>query len=343
MVYTTGWNRCAKTKGPVMMKHSLIYSLVSLCSMLPFISGARAQCTPVVYAFRHAEDFGRNLTLVGRQHAALYPAMVANFGASHDYCPVGYVYSMYEINPNGKPGTNNPFQTAQPLAAFVCGDAAFSAGLDPYTTCVGSASEPRTSLASVNGGGNLYEYLGIEGAPRTTELSASGSQLRDELLQHAGDGSSSAIFWSSQGLSVLGQAIVPGFTGIPGCSRLPTQKNCEKLIAPRNAAYIFAFNGSAFKPPDNVTQYVQCFNVHITDFSTPPVLDGPAPPEPIGPGPTTYYCGNGIDRTGNLPWTSGEGLAQTFQYLDLLLGKICDTSKGRLIETGPRGYYGYCQ
>ena len=328
------------------MKHSLIYSLVSVCSLLLFISGARAQCTPVVYAFRHAEDFGRNLTLVGRQHASLYPAMVASFGTSHKYCPVGYVYSMYEVNPDGNAGTNNPFQTAQPLAAFVCGDAAFFAGLDPYTTCLGSASEPHTALASVNGGGNLYEYLGIKGAPQTTQPSASGSQLRDELIQHASDGFSSAIFWSSQGLNVLGQAIVPGFTGIPGCSTLPAKNTCKDLKAPRNAAYVFVFNGNGFEPPDSVTQYVQCFNVHITDFTTPPKLVGPAPSEPVGPGPATYYCGNGIDDTGtgNLPWTSGEGLAQTFQYLDLLLGKICDTSKSAdLIETGPRGYYGYCQ
>lgn len=216
-------------------KYILIYSLLYFCaSLLVFTSSASAQtaCTPVVYAFRHAEDSGRNLTLVGRQHASLYPAMVAGFGTSHDYCPVGYVYSMYEMNPDGSAGTNNPFQTAQPLAAFICGEAAFFAGLDPYTTCLGSASEPHTALASANGGGNLYEYLAIEGAPRTTQPSATGSQLRDELVQHAGEGFSSAIFWSSQGLNVLGQAIAPGFTGIPGCSTLPL-KTAARTSKPR--------------------------------------------------------------------------------------------------------------
>lgn len=316
--------------------------LILFVSLFGFTSSAAgASCTPVVYAFRHAEDFGVNLTLVGRQHADLYPGMVGSFGDAHKYCPVGFVYSMYEINPDGKPGTNNPFQTAQPLANFVCGTAAFFAGLDPYTTCAGSASEPHTALASANGGGNLYEFLGVPGAPPTTKVSASSSQLRDELIQHADDGSSSAIFWSSQGLNILGQAIVPGFTGIPGCSKLPAADTCKDLKAPRNAAFVFVFNGSAFEPPGSVTQYVQCFNVHVTEFSTPPKLDGPAPAAPIGPGPTTYYCGNGIDGTGNLPFTSGEGLAQTFKYLDLLLGKICDTSK--LLKAGPRGYYGYCQ
>jgi len=330
----------------VTRKYTLIYSLLFFYgSLLSIISSANAQtpCTPVVYAFRHAEDFDRNLTLVGRQHASLYPAMVASFGTSHDYCPVGYVYSMYEVNPDGSAGTNNPFQTAQPLAAFVCGDAAFFAGLDPYTACLGSASEPHTALAPANGGGNLYEYLGIAGSKPTTQPSASGSQLRAELIQNAGNGFSSAIFWSSQGLNVLGQAIVPGFTAIPGCSTLPAKDTCKDLKAPRNAAYVFAFDGSVFQPQDDVTQYVQCFNVHVTDFTKPPKLDGPAPPAPIGPGPTTYYCGNGFDDTGtgNLPWTSGEGLAQSFKYLDLLLGKICDRSN--LIETGPKGYYGYCR
>jgi hypothetical protein len=75
-----------------------------------------------------------------------------------------------------------------------------------YTTCGGTASEPHTALAPANGRGNLYEYLGLEGAARTTKVSASSSQFLDELQRHAGDGSSSAIFWSSQGLNALGQS-----------------------------------------------------------------------------------------------------------------------------------------
>ena len=108
----------------VTKKYTLIFSLLFFCgSLLSFISSAAAQpCTPVVYAFRHAEDFGRNLTLVGRQHADLYTAMVDGFGAAQNYCPVGYVYSMYYTNPDGSGGTNNPFQTAQPLANSACID-----------------------------------------------------------------------------------------------------------------------------------------------------------------------------------------------------------------------------
>jgi hypothetical protein len=62
----------------VTRKYTLIYSLLFFCgSLLSFISSASAQaCTPVVYAFRHAEDLeapGNGLTLVGQQHAFLYP------------------------------------------------------------------------------------------------------------------------------------------------------------------------------------------------------------------------------------------------------------------------------
>jgi len=254
---------------------------------------------------------------------------------------------MYEFNADGNPGTNNPFQTAQPLAAFVCGDAAFFAGLDPFSTCAGSASEPRTALASANGGGHLYEYLAVEGEPKTKEPSATSSQLRDELIQHAGEDFSSAIFWSSQGLNVLGQAIADNpVVDIPGCSVPPKpDTDCpdDKGKPPRNAAYVFVFNGSnkSFDLIVPDSRYVQCFNVHVTDFTYPPKLDGPNPPEPIGPGPTTYYCGNGNDGTGSLPWTSGKDLGQTFDNLDLLLAKICDTAN--LVKASPRGYYGYCQ
>jgi hypothetical protein len=117
----------------------------------------RKHVTPVVYAFRHAEDFKTNLTLVGRQHADLYPAMVDSFGAARNYCPVGFVYSMYETNPDGSPGTNNPFQTAQPLADSACIDRVLPkciletmhVGDCIGTLCSGSATQP--SIYGVSG------------------------------------------------------------------------------------------------------------------------------------------------------------------------------------------------
>ncbi len=333
-------------------KYTLICSLLFICgSLLSFISSANAQaCTPVVYAFRHAEDFGTNLTLVGRQHADLYPAMVASFEAAHNYCPVAYVYSMYQTNPDGRPGTNNPFETAEPLANVACYNLAFYTNNSPSITCSSKSDfEPITALLD---GGKLYEYLRATEAEAKAGYSATATQLLDELKKRAraGGGLSSAIFWSSQGLNVLGQAIVLGFTGIPGCS-VPPSPGCAELKAPRNAAYVFVFNGSAFEAPDDITQYVQCFDVQIKKFCipgtphpTPPTLEGPPT---VATGETRYWCGNGVDGTGNLPATSDltpkceQTLPSTFNNLDLLQGKICDTSK--LIATGPRGYYGYCQ
>jgi hypothetical protein len=310
-------------------KTTAIYLLLFFCgSLLSFISSAPAQaCTPVVYAFRHAEDLEspkNGLTMVGQQHAFLYPAMVADFGAANDYCPVAFVYSTYDINPDKGPGTNNPYETARPLAVAACYNFP-NVSSQSLATC---NFFPRTALED---GGKLYEYLGAGKSEQETPpagVSATGPQLLKELTGRALTGDVSiAIFWTSQGLNVLGQAIAPGFTGIPGCSKLPPTDECKKLKAPRNAAYVFEFNGTGFEPPDAITQYVQCFNVH-TDFAA-------SPSKLAGPSGTTYCCGNENDGTGSLPSISEQ------QGLDSLLGKICDTSK--LLDTGPRGYYGYCQ
>jgi hypothetical protein len=310
----------ADTDGETMVtrKYILIYLLIFFCgSLLSFISSASAQtpCTPVVYAFRHAEDLGRNLTELGQRHADLYIEMLGagGFGSAHNYCPVGYVYSTYNINPDGTLGTNNPLETAQPVAIAAC---------TALGSCTGSEPRMRTAL-----GKYLYEYLGAERAPKTCKkcpASAEGSDLRAELIADASGGWSSAIFWTSQGLNILGQAIVPGFTDIPGCSTLPPKDSCKDLKAPRNAAYVFVFNGSDFEPPDFITQYVQCFNVHINFVVSKSKL--------VGPEGTTYYCGNGEGRTGNLPEIGEANLTQ-------LEGKICDTSGLK----GEYGYYGSCQ
>jgi hypothetical protein len=310
-------------------KTTLIYSLAFLCANLPsLIASAPAQaCTPVVYAFRHAEDLEKpqnGLTLAGQQHADLYPAMVADFGAANDYCPVAFVYSTYDINPDKGQGTHNPYETARPLAIAACYNFP-NVSSQSLATC---NFFPRTALEN---DGKLYEYLGADKSERGTPLagvSATGPQLLKELVGRALTGDVSiAIFWTSQGLNVLGQAIVPGFTAIPGCSKLPATDGCEKLKAPRNAAYVFVFDGSGFEPPDAITQYVQCFNAHF-DFAA-------SSPKLIGPSGGTYYCGNEDDGTGSLPPISDQ------EGLDSLLGKICDTSK--LIGADPPGYYGYCQ
>lgn len=275
-------------------RNILLGSLVSFCSLFLFILSASAQCTPVVYAFRHAEDAedGSYLTQVGRQHADLYVAMVHQFESDNDYCPVGFVYSMYNYNLNGSPGTNNPYQTAEPLAIDACNN---SAG-DPSTTCVGSKPFPRMALDS---GANLYEYLGgtkENQAPSTAQTTA----LRGELLSHANPGVgaafSTAIFWTSDGLHTLGLAIADN-AEIP--KKVKNEKGETISSPPRNAVYVFEYDGSAFDPPPNVTRYVQCFNVN-----------GKVPSG------TTYYC----SQKGNLPGDIETGL------LPNLLGKICDTT-----------------
>ncbi len=50
------------------MRKVLSSSLVLLCSMFLVASSVCAQpaCTPVVYAFRHAEDLGAHLTKLGK-------------------------------------------------------------------------------------------------------------------------------------------------------------------------------------------------------------------------------------------------------------------------------------
>ena len=301
------------------MRRVLSSSLVSLCSLFLVASSVYPQpaCTPVVYAFRHAEDLGAHLTELGDRHADLYIEMLGagGFGSVHNYCPVGYVYSTYNVNPDGTPGTNNPLETAQPVAIAAC---------TAQGSCTGGEPRMRTVL-----GKYLYEYLGAEGSAkpcRKCPVSAQGSELHSELITNANSGWSSAIFWTSQGLNILGQAIVPGFTSILGCSTLPPKAICEDLKPPRNAAYVFVFNGSGFDPPNSVTRYVQCFNVHI-DFSV-------SPSKLIGPAGNTYYCGNGEDRTGNLPEISEANLP-------MLQGKICDTSD--LMGASQRGYFGSCQ
>jgi hypothetical protein len=62
----------------VTRKYTLIYSLVIFCSLSSFASprASSATCTPVVYAFRYAEDIDTALTPVGMEHANLYIEMI---------------------------------------------------------------------------------------------------------------------------------------------------------------------------------------------------------------------------------------------------------------------------
>jgi hypothetical protein len=308
-------------------KKTLIYSLVSLCGLFLARSASAFPfgCTAVTYAFRHAEDVPTeelkpgehpHLTPVGLQHAKLYVSMISDFAQLHNYCPVGYVYAMYDTKPDGAGGTLNPYQTAQPLAIDACNERATFFGLLGRSVDCSTGTAGTLPLMTVQDEpeAKLYEYMGTKKSEKGTGIPPNppkqGPAVTDSLLRSqlyfnsypAGNFPgqlSNAIFWTSQGLHALGEAIATG-------SNLPTKPpQPGKAIPPRNAVYVFEWIGASqqmgFAPPKNITQYVQCFNV--------------SPSQPT-PGGSTYYC----STKGNLPADIKESA------LPALQGKICDTT-----------------
>jgi hypothetical protein len=287
--------------------------MFSFSSLLLFSSNASAQtpCTPVVYAFRHAEDVSSDVTVppyacfpgssvkcstklkpTGTEHADLYVEMITSFENLQNYCPVTTVYSVNPVLPAGGGGTNNPFYTARPLANAVM-------NADPIITI---------------GGMKLDEYLS-----EVTPLA-----LRDELITRMKSGGSAAVFWTSDGLHDLGNAIVPDFEGIP-------VKNKADGVPPRNAAYVFVYDGqSGFDPPTNSTQYVQCFN--WANFRAAGDVSS-----------TKYFCGK-AKAAGSIGDSIGD------EHLYKLHGRICDTCTtssdtcpSPLMTVDSADYYGYCE
>jgi hypothetical protein len=307
------------------MKYTPIRLLASFVSLFLFISNvADAACTPVVYAFRHAEDLkqGTGLKPIGTEHADRYDGMVAHFELDRSYCPVAYVYSMYNINPNGSPGTENPFQTAEPLAFRACYIKALAENiLKPDLACSGSAilagTLPRMELGN---GGKLYEYLGTTPAEQNAKNSATGVQLRAELLSNASTGLSSAIFWTSQGLSTVGEAIAKG-------ANIPPKIEGNGDSGPaKNAVYVFEYSGGLLNPPKNLTKYVQCFNINVNNPTGPP-------------SGTEYYCRKGVGKDRDSASIGNRGDLPDIKDLSALEGHICDTTGLPLVK---ENYYGPC-
>jgi hypothetical protein len=283
-------------------------AIVSGCALALFgfltwcASAALAQtCTPVVFAFRHAEDTNPpqpppdvkhrppifHLTPTGEAHADLYQTMVPEYTAANGLCPVTKVYAtttLDKVNCSSNcVSATNAFFTGKPLANAVM------SGADPIIA-VGEEDKKKPENS------RLYEYLGNgNSAPKENTVNYSTTvavRLRDELRATANRGESSAIFWTSQGLHVLGGAITGKKSNIP-------DKNLGKQFTPpRNAAYIFmpvgdAPNISGFSdtgvPPSG---YVQCFNhVEYSDSLSPKAAHFI---DPTGSPPTQfYYCGYG--------------------------------------------------
>ena len=316
-----------------------------LCGFLAlFASSAWGEdCTPVVYAFRHAEDSTAfALNPVGRRHAALYPAMISAFEAtfSPKLCAVAKVYAVTRADkPNCEKdckNATNSFFTAKPLAIDRMG-----AGAVPITAVV-NVAKPSEKL-------ELDEYLGNGNtAPTDPKYSnPTADSLRTALLAAAKLGQSSAIFWTSQGLHVLGGVIINGSSQVPA-------KNGWAL-PPRNAVYLFmpkfdtAGNMTGFQdirttePTDRhpvaSAVYVQCFNwVGATTQPdiTPQPQEGFIPPD----GSTrdfywqNYYCGFGnLSSPGGKPKDGCDVKSPTadcgtipYDRAEFLLGKICDTT-----------------
>jgi len=338
-------------------------ALVLFGSLVVFASGAFGQatptatatpqaCMPVVYAFRHAEDTNPPvppgahppagtvpifaLTPTGQAHAALYPTMITDFQAANKFCFVAKVYAATDVEKvapcgNECASATNAFDTARPLAGAV-----MSASPSATATPITSVPIPTSSATPANNtdNGRLYEYLGNgNNAPKTpiyTTLTATA--LRKALLATANLGQSSAIFWTSQGLHVLGGVI------IDGTSKVPDKNGTPKVTPPRNAVYIFKAVGNApniakFEDIDaNLSLYVQCFNfvgatVQVTPSGPRFILPEGSPPNRT----QLYYCGNGAETVlgGTLPEGCGVGVecgVITNAQNKNIKGKICNTT-----------------
>jgi hypothetical protein len=331
-----------KLRIPMNTKMKLTVEIMSAGSIaLAVCPGvAEADCTPVVYVFRHAEDYKPTsgppwgqLTNTGAKHASLYPGMINVLMSEKSHCPVKAVYA---TNPskNETPGVNqalnlggsdNSFCTARPLARGVNSGSKFPSP-DPKTNKLFSEmcnmayapsdqsnalseNDPYVYVSSVDGK-TLYgldEYMGNTPIGNftpsyTTDVAAA---LRRALLKTANEeGGSSAIYWTSQGLHMLGGAILGMASVIP-------QKDLKNNITitdavnngtpPRNAVYVFepkegqaAPNINGFQ--DTSDNRVQCYN-HVEPgypllaSGTNSVFDPAA--SSMTPDGQKYYCGYG--------------------------------------------------
>ncbi len=320
--------------------------VLGTCALLAAGSALAQACTPVVYAFRHAEDTNPPspgpvfaLTPTGQRHANLYATMVPALATANNFCPVDKVYATTKATKVAPCGNNclsatNAFDTGAPLARAVM-------GRDPITAV---------------GGHELYEYLGNgnDAPDNPSYFTDVAVALRAALRESANAGRSAAIFWTSQGLNVLGGAIVAGK------SIVPSKKDGD--TPPRNAAYVFTAKRTggggtpydAFDDIASATTFVQCFNrVETTRQFNPP---GPRFFFPTADDPLQrYYCGYGAQS--NLGGTPGKSCAVNAQCGNVanddagkpdvksnkdIVGKICNTQTQMLPDSAGTDIFGGC-
>jgi len=226
-------------------------------------------------------------------------------------------------------------------------------GADPITKVGNDPNDVNTQL---------WEYLGNGQNPKPTlpinyNTTVAG-QLRNELLATAKRGESSAIFWTSQGLHVLGGVIIDGTSIVPDKNAdagTPHAGTPHAGTPPRNAVYLFTavkdsegnlkFDGTPSKsttrdPVLSTSVYVQCFNrVEKTDS---PLLQ----PTPRFTVPPPFICGFGTNS--NLGYTGKNcavgaqcGTIPNDQNSDLK-GRICNTTTDILENTSASEIFGEC-
>ena len=267
-----------------------LLQLLAICTVLcPVIftsADAAAQCNPVAYLFRHAEDknqdknrpFVVTLTESGLAHAQLYIDMISSFQQQQQEprnCPVKAVYALNPKDANGNIGTSNPYWTAEPLAQV-------------------AQATPAEATDNTNA------IISVEGLKLTEKLDHGEGPLFVAAIKALLDqGHSVAIFWTSQGMCTVAMTL-----GLPG---LPNY-DCVNTKPARNSVFQFNYNvpGETFT---NVTEYAQCFNYNK---NTDSFTNG------------TYYCQYSYnlndwdypeDTTKNYPGFWGK--------LQKLSGRIC--------------------
>lgn len=291
-------------------------------------------CTPVVYMFRHAEDYpspGPNdLTPVGYKHAFLYlnsiyrdrygnilfSGMIGDLQYKNDYCNISTVLSMYNVNPNGTPGTSNPYKTAIPTASTTTQS-------DPEMDI--SRRIPNT-LNYKNYWVYEYPVCPLDKDPQQNcqnngALYDTSNRLRGALLTEMAENQSVAIFFTRQGMPSLASAIWGGSPPVPIAGTSDFRSSVNVFVYSPQYLTFNSFVGSkqpaaAVPNGSTFTTDTQCFNYNPNTQALS--TSG------------KYYCtwsGN-ISPTDTLPQP----------VLDGLKGKIChDITVERTDKT-----YGYC-
>jgi hypothetical protein len=239
--------------------HKLFQFLASctvVCSGF-FTGASAAQCKPVAYLFRHAEDldkadvikvkthpFDVTLTASGNAHAALYIQMMGNFQQGR--CPIKAVYALNPfLPPNGDWGTSNPYWTAQPLAQVsqTTPDQPTQNTNPIITVQVSSETDPLM----------LTEYLN----------NGEKDQFVADIKAALNDQQSVAIFWTSQGMCTVATAL--GLPGLPNynCGQCDPLPDCASK-PPRNSVFQFSYDVLE-QTFTGVTEYAQCFNYDATN------------------------------------------------------------------------------